>query len=224
MKNMLLWRKCRRRVHNPYLCGWISWPVEFPNILNEERKSDREREKESIHKWKVKIELIKCFRTGSMCARFALTLSLALSFTLLSLSCVQQCAWTKTHPLFVCQNGCYLRARRATHALPLPLCSCHAHNFYMLIMRLFAVLVESGRGKGQDGRWQGFIYLRVELLPAPSTHLASCHFVVAVAIFARSFRYNSVPMYVCMHVCMYWLCACFCECVLLSILYSTQLL
>lgn len=62
--------------------------------------------------------------------------------------------------------------------------------------------------KGKDGRWQGFIYLRVELLPAPSTHLASCHFVVAVAIFARSFRYNSVPMYVCVRVCMYWLYAC----------------
>lgn len=50
-----------------------------------------------------------------------------------------------------------------------------------------------GRGKEGDGmEKQGFIYLRVELLPAPSTHLASCHFVVAVAIFARSFCYNSV--------------------------------
>lgn len=139
---------------------------------------------------------VRCLRSLSF------TLSLALALTFLSLSCVHQCAWTKTHPLFVCQNGCYLRATRATHALPLPLCSCHAHNFYMLIMRLFAVLVETGRGRGKtvDGKvlftYALSFYLRLPLtwravillLPLP---FLLAHFVIIACL----------CMCVCVYVC-----------------------
>lgn len=160
-----------------------------------------------------------------MCARFALSLFHSLVSSLayfpLPFVCAPVCVNKDTPTVRMSKwmlSSCDTSdacAAPATLLMPRPQ-FLHAHH---------EVVCRIGRDwarKGEDGRWQGFIYLRVELLPAPSTHLASCHFVVAVAIFARSFRYNSVPMYVCVRVCMYWhvniyLCVCTYLCVCLAI-------
>lgn len=166
--------------------------------MKKERASERRKGEHTQIKSKNRANQVVSDRFNVRCLR---SLSLVRSLSPPFRVCTSVREQRHTHCSYVKMDAIFVRNERRMRC-PCHSATCHAHNIYMFIMRLFAVLVETGRGRGKtvDGKVL-FTYALSFYLRLPLTWRAVILLLPLPFLLAHFVIIASLCMCVCVFVC-----------------------